>query len=181
VLYILLDTLARTMAPILPFTAEEIWRHMPEIPDKAASIHLTLLPAADAALMDAQLAERWERLLQVRAEVNKTLEEARVRKLIGHGLDASVTLSAEGTLYTELAPYADELRSLFIVSAVQLLKDAPLDGALESADVKGLRIRIEPAAGQKCERCWMYETSVGQSSEHPTICGRCLKALGAAS
>jgi isoleucyl-tRNA synthetase len=181
VLYRLLDTLARIMAPILPFTAEEIWRHMPAVPNQAASIHLTLLPAPDATLMDGRLAERWERLLQVRAEVTKALEAARVRKLIGHALDACVILSANNTLYTELAPYAAELRSLFIVSAAELLKDAPLDGATESTDVKGLKIRIEPAAGRKCERCWVHETSVGESPEHPTICGRCRKALGEAA
>jgi isoleucyl-tRNA synthetase len=179
VLHMLLDTLARVMAPILPFTAEEIWRHMPAAAGRAASIHLALLPEPDAALMDIRLAERWERLLQVRAEVTKALEEARVKKLIGHALDAAVTLSADGQLYTDLVPYADELRSLFIVSAAVLIKDARLDGALESAELKGLKIRVEPAPGQKCERCWVHETSVGQSAEHPTICGRCRKSLAA--
>jgi isoleucyl-tRNA synthetase len=178
VLCMLLDTVARIMAPILPITAEEVWRHMPAAPDKAASIHLALLPAPDAALLDAGLAERWERLLQVRGEVTKALEEARVKKLIGHALDAAVTLSAGGELYEALAPHAAELRSLFIVSAAELLKDAALEGAVESAEVKGLRIRVEPAAGSKCERCWVHETSVGASAEHPGICGRCRTALG---
>jgi len=178
VLFTLLDTLARIMAPILPITAEEIWRHMPAVPNKVASIHMALLPAPDAACMDARLAERWERLLQVRGEVTKALEEARVKKLIGHALDAAVTLSADGELYEALAPYAAELRSLFIVSAAELLKDAALAGAVESAEVKGLSIRVEPAAGPKCERCWVHETSVGASAEHPGICGRCRTALG---
>jgi len=178
VLFTLLDTLARIMAPILPITAEEIWRHMPAVPNKVASIHMALLPAPDAACMDARLAERWERLLQVRGEVTKALEEARVKKLIGHALDAAVTLSADGELYEALAPYAAELRSLFIVSAAELLKDAALAGAVESAEVKGLSIRVEPAAGPKCERCWVHETSVGASAEHPGICRRCRTALG---
>jgi isoleucyl-tRNA synthetase len=181
VLYRLLDTLARIMAPILPITAEEIWRHMPAVPGKAASIHLALLPEPEAALMDAKLAERWERLLQVRGEVTKALEDARVQKLIGHALDAAVTLSASGELYAELAPYAAELRSLFIVSEAELLQDAAVGGALESAEVKGLHIRIRPAGGKKCERCWVHETSVGVSAEHPTICDRCRNALEAAS
>ena len=181
VLTALLDALARIMAPILPVTAEEVWRHMPAAPGKAASIHMALLPAPDAALMDAGLAERWERLLQVRGEVTKALEEARVKKLIGHALDAAVTLSAGGELYEALAPHAAELRSLFIVSAAELLKDAALEGAVESTEVKGLRIRVEPAAGLKCERCWVHETSVGESAEHPGICGRCRTALGVQS
>ena len=178
VLTALLDALARIMAPILPITAEEVWRHMPAAPGKAASIHMALLPSPDAALMDAGLAERWERLLQVRGEVTKALEEARVKKLIGHALDAAVTLSAGGELYEALEPHAAELRSLFIVSAAELLKDAALEGAAESAEVKGLRIRVEPAAGPKCERCWVHETSVGASAEHPGICARCRTALG---
>jgi isoleucyl-tRNA synthetase len=181
VLTALLDALARIMAPILPVTAEEVWRHMPAAPGKAASIHMALLPAPDAALMDAGLAERWERLLQVRGEVTKALEEARVKKLIGHALDAAVTLSAGGELYEALAPHAAELRSLFIVSAAELLKDTALEGAVESTEVKGLRIRVEPAAGLKCERCWVHETSVGESAEHPGICGRCRTALGVQS
>ncbi len=180
VLHVLLDVLARIMAPILPITAEEIWRHMPAVPGKAASIHMALLPVPDAACMDAGLAERWERLLQVRGEVTKALEEARVKKLIGHALDAAVTLSAGGELYEALAPYAAELRSLFIVSAAELLKDASLEGTFESGEVKGLRIHVEAAPGPKCERCWVHETSVGASAEHPGICGRCRTALGVA-
>jgi isoleucyl-tRNA synthetase len=178
VLHALLDALARIMAPLLPITAEEIWRHMPAVPGKAASIHMALLPAPEAAWMDAGLAERWERLLQVRGEVTKALEEARVKKLIGHALDAGVTLSAGGELYEALAPYAAELRSLFIVSAAELLKEASLEGAFESEEVKGLRIQVQAAPGAKCERCWVHETSVGASAEHPGICGRCRTALG---
>jgi isoleucyl-tRNA synthetase len=98
--------------------------------------------------------------------------------LIGHALDACVTLSARGELYEALAPYAAELRSLFIVSAAVLLKETPLPGAFESMEVEGLKIQVEPAAGKKCERCWVYETSVGVSVEQPGICGRCRNALG---
>jgi isoleucyl-tRNA synthetase len=177
VLYTLVDFLCRLMAPILPFTAEEIWRHMPAVADKAASVHLTLLPSPDPALIDPALAERWEVVLSVRSEVTKALEAARVQKRIGHALDAAVTLSADGELYAKLAPYAGDLRSFFIVSAAELLKDTPLEEAFESLEVKGLRVRVQPAAGKKCDRCWIHETSVGQNPEHPTICGRCRAAL----
>ena len=177
VLYSLLDALCRLIAPILPMTAEEIWRHMPAVPEKAASVHTTLLPTADADWMDSALAERWEGLLRVRSEVTRALEEARAKKLIGHGLDASVTLSVSGALYESLAPYVAELRSLFIVSSVALLKEALLPGAFESVEVEGLKIQVEPAAGKKCERCWVYDASVGDFAEHPTICRRCRSAL----
>jgi isoleucyl-tRNA synthetase len=178
VLHVLLDTLARLMAPILPFTAEEIWRHMPDTPGKPASIHLAPLPAADAALADAALAERWEFLLRVRGDVTKALEEARVKKEIGHALDAAVTLAADPEVSAKLAPYAGELRTLFIVSAAELVDAAAApEGAVASAEVPGLRIRVSTAPGRKCERCWVHEPSVGASNDHPTICDRCLNAL----
>ena len=178
VLHHLLDTLARLMAPILPFTAEEIWRHMPDAPGKPASIHLALLPVADAALVDAGLAERWELLLKVRGEVTKALEEARVKKEIGHALDAAVTLAADPELHARLAPYAAELRVLFIVSAAELVDGtAAPEGAVVSAEVPGLSTRVSTATGRKCERCWVHEPSVGESAEHPAICSRCRTAL----
>jgi isoleucyl-tRNA synthetase len=165
------------MAPILPVTAEEIWQHMPASPDKAASVHMALLPAPQPEWLDAELAERWEQLLAVRGEVTKALEAARAQKLIGHALNAAVTLSVDGELYGRLKPYAADLRTLFIVSAAELVQDAPLEGAFESSEIKGLKVRVQPAAGEKCQRCWVYETTVGQDPEHPTICGRCTKAL----
>ncbi len=177
VLHILLDTLARLMAPILPFTAEEIWRHMPVVDGKAASVHLALLPGPDLGFRDEALAERWELLLKVRTEVTKRLEEARAKKQIGHALDASVTVSAEGELYAALAPHAAELRSFFIVSEAELVAGAPPEGAQPSPEVEGLGVRVRAAAGKKCARCWVHETSVGESSEHPTLCDRCRSAL----
>ncbi len=179
VLYTLTDTLCRLMAPILPFTAEEIWQHMVAAPNRVPSVHLAPLPTPQPERMDAQLAERWEQLLAVRGEVTKALESARVQKLIGHALDAAVTLSVDGELYDRLARYAEDLRSIFIVSAAELVKDQPLEGAFESAEIKGLKIRVQPADGEKCHRCWVHETSVGQNPEHPTICARCTQALAA--
>ena len=176
-LHTLVGTLARLMAPILPFTAEEIWQHMPAVPGKTASIHLGRLPEPDADLKDDRLAARWERLLQVRGEVTKALEEARVQKLIGHALDASVILSVGAELYAMLAPDAADLRSILIVSAAELRQDEVLEGAWESPDVEGLKIQVQAAAGKKCERCWVHETSVGEIPEHPSICARCRDAL----
>jgi isoleucyl-tRNA synthetase len=86
-------------------------------------------------------------------------------------------LSVDGALYDRLKRYAADLRSIFIVSAAELLQDAPLEGAFESTEIKGLKVRVRPAAGEKCQRCWVYETTVGQIPDHPTICGRCAKAL----
>jgi isoleucyl-tRNA synthetase len=177
VMYLLMDSLARLMAPLLPFTADEIWKHMPAIKDKASSVHLTLLPAVNSQWKDESLAKKWEKILQVRAEATKALEEARIEKRIGHPLDAAVIISAKEDLYDVLKPYAEDLRFIFIVSHVALLKNEKLDGSFESENIAGLSIKIEVAAGEKCERCWVHETSVGSNKEHPSICGRCQKAL----
>jgi isoleucyl-tRNA synthetase len=165
------------MAPLLPFTAEEIWEHMPAHSDKAPSVHLTLLPEVNSQWKDANLAKKWQTILNVRAEATKALEEARTAKKIGHPLDAAVTISVKEDLYNLLEPYADDLRFIFIVSSVSLLKDKKLDGSFESEKMEGLSIKIEVARGEKCERCWIHEMSVGSDSEHPTICERCQKAL----
>ncbi len=173
VMHIMIDTVSKVMAPILSFTAEEIWIYMPERKDKETSIHLTSLPVVNEELKDEELAKKWELLLKVRGEVTKALEQARTSKLIGHSLDALVTISANKDLYNDLHPYTEDLKSIFIVSQVSLIKEESLAGAYESNDIEGLSILIEPATGEKCERCWVHDTSVGTSPQHPTICKRC--------
>ena len=177
VLYHLTATIARVMAPILPFTADEIWQHMPGAGQRAASIHLESLPQADAAFKDEVLAARWEFLLKIRGEATRALEQARSNKIIGHPLDAAVTIAATGEIFDDLQPYADELRSLLIVSEARLVKGADLQGAYESTDIAGLAIGVQPASGQKCERCWVHDASVGADEQQPTVCHRCLDAL----
>jgi isoleucyl-tRNA synthetase len=177
VMYYLLDSLARIMAPLLPFTAEEIWQHMPARSDKTPSVHLALLPEANSQWQDEHLAQKWETILKVRAEVTKAMEEARAHKKVGHPLDAAVIISVNEELYGLLQPYAEDLRFIFIVSNVSLLQDKKLEGSFVSEKIEGLSIKIEAAAGEKCERCWVHETSVGADLEHPTICQRCRKAL----
>jgi isoleucyl-tRNA synthetase len=177
VMHILLDALARLMAPLLPFTADEIWNYMPHRSEKESSVHLASLPEAKSRWKDEDLARQWERILDVRAEVTKALEEARAAKQIGHPLDAAVTISANEDHYHALQPYADDLRSIFIVSKVSLLKDEKIAGGFESENVNGLIIQIKTAPGKKCERCWVHETTVGSDTKNPTICKRCQKAL----
>ena len=110
---------------------------------------LTLLPEVNTAFMDDALAARWEYLLSIRGEVTKKLEEARAQKLIGHPLDASVTISAGGDAYDALQPYVDELRSFLIVSQATLVKDDGVEGASEGSEVAGVRIQVDAAAGRK--------------------------------
>ncbi|MBW2563957.1 MAG: class I tRNA ligase family protein, partial [Deltaproteobacteria bacterium] len=177
VMYSMLDSMVRLMAPILSFTAEEIWSFMPEQKKKEASVHLASLPEVNESMKDENLAENWERLLEIRSEVTKALEEARAKKLIGHPLDAAVTISCIKELHDTLHPYSDNLKSIFIVSKASLLDGESLTDAYESSDIKGLAVKVEVAEGDKCERCWMHEPSVGTNSDHPAICDRCRQVL----
>jgi len=174
------------MAPILTFTAEEIWDYIPAGSEpKAASVHLADFPEGDPAWLDETLEAEWERLLEVRAEVSKALEEARAARLIGAGLDARVTLrSAEAGLTRLLEAKQDCLRELFIVSQLEL---APGSSAAETVSgarvvlrgqrVAGLTVEVEHARGAKCERCWVWSEAVGRDPEHPGLCERCLPIL----
>jgi isoleucyl-tRNA synthetase len=172
-----LDAIARLMAPILPFTSDEIWQYMPGRDGKEFNIHLALLSEVNADFKDDALANRWDFLLKVRGEVTKALEAARAQKLIGHPLDAAVTISATGDAYDQLQHFAADLRSLLIVSQASLVKDDALENAYLSDDIDGLLIGVTPAPGAKCERCWVHDTTVGSHNDQPTICQRCKDAL----
>ncbi|MDY6824565.1 MAG: isoleucine--tRNA ligase [Thermodesulfobacteriota bacterium] len=177
IIYRVLDGIVRFMAPILPFTAEEIWRFMPAA-DGAESVHLAGLPAVADEWEDPILARKWERVLMVRGEVTRALETARARKEIGHPLDARITISADDNLTGMLKTYNDDLRALFIVSNVVLGDAGDTAGEVYKSDViDGLTIRVTRAPGEKCERCWVHDVSVGQDTKHPTACKRCIKAL----
>ena len=179
VIHIVLETMARLMAPILAFTAEEVWQHLPDVPDKPASVHAAPMPQVRTAWQDDELAGKWEKLLTVRGEVTKALEAARVGKLIGHPLDAAVTLAAPSPYDEILAGYSAILDKLFIVSRVDLT--AAVEGAeavYRSPEIEGLAIAVGKAPGTKCERCWIHATTVGGDADHPTVCARCSRELG---
>ncbi len=177
----ILDALVRLMAPILSFTAEEIWTFVAARESKAESVLLSDFPRADPAGFDDALAARWERLLEVRSAVTKALEEARKAGRIGHSLEACVRLAfpREGSLGELIGPRLADLPMLFIVSQVQIVSD--LDPALESAILPGLRLSVDRAEGGKCARCWNYRPSVGTIAEHPSICGPCAAVLAHAT
>jgi isoleucyl-tRNA synthetase len=158
------DALARMLAPILVFTADEIWENLPNRTEP--SIHLALLPSAPEGNDDALLAE-WEQLYAVRDIVLRALEEARVAKKIGSSLQAKVRLEASGSTLELLQRHQNDLRYLFIVSQVEL-------GA---GNAQGIVVVIDSTDGEKCERCWNYSTRVGESERYPTVCERCVAAL----
>jgi isoleucyl-tRNA synthetase len=179
--------LVRLLAPILAFTAEEIWRHLPKAKGDPESVHMTEFPDAKdlAGNIDAQKKESWEELAKVRASVLLKLEEARNAKEIGGSLEAKVTLASSAPkLQTTLKAYEKQLPALFIVSQVQVLNTAS-PNATAAQEAQGVSVKIEKAKGSKCERCWNYSTHVGENHRYPTICERCTEALaeieGAAS
>jgi len=176
-LLIILKALVRLMAPILSFTADEVWSCLSARDKEAESVHLTQFPDFDPSLEDEELDQRWNVLLALRAEVTKALEQARRSQLIGNPLDARVILNLPDSLKPSIRPYVGFLPTLFIVSQVEIHSET---GALEgasSSEFPGLIIRIEKALGEKCERCWNFRTEVGSFPEHPTICSRCHQAI----
>ncbi|MEW6245166.1 MAG: isoleucine--tRNA ligase [Nitrospirota bacterium] len=174
VLFDVLVALTRLMAPILSFTAEEIWRMLPEAARKDAganSVHLTSFPEADRKWADEKLASRWNDLLRVRTTVLSKLEEQRREKLIGSSLEAKVVVTGTSGLYEFLKGYEPELPALFICSQVELRSGATVRPPDDH------EVIVVRADGEKCERCWNYRPAVGTFPDHPTLCDRCVEAI----
>ncbi|MCX7988511.1 MAG: class I tRNA ligase family protein, partial [Thermodesulfovibrio sp.] len=166
VLYNIADALIKLIAPILSFTAEEAWRHMPF--KTSESVFLSRMPEVDQNYIDEELEKRWEKLIEIRDEVNKALEIKRQEKFIGNSLEAKVVLTVNENLKDFIKPYSDFLPTLFIVSQVEVK-------TLESQD-KDFIVNIEKAEGQKCQRCWNYSPMVG-TLKIKDICPRCYHVL----
>ena len=185
-LYRILDVLVRLMAPILSFTAEEIWTYMPAQDGRPTSVFLSAMNKPDASRVDAELGDKWDRLFKERSEVLKALEEARTSGVIGHSLDAKVLLLSRNGASASLL--ADLIRSeqartqdLLIVSQAEVSNDSSIldatPGATYDAELLNCRILVSKAAGGKCDRCWKYDTAVGKNPSYPTVCSRCARVL----
>ncbi len=176
-LWTLGDALVRLLAPLMSFTADEVWEFLPTTQGKPDSVHLALFPEADeltgvlpAGFDAAGLMAEWSSLLLVRDEALKVLEVARTEKQIGGSLEAQLHVSAPEPIYSLLERHREQLRYLFIVSDVVLEKvaanvDAPV------------QIKVAQAPGEKCERCWNYSTHVGEDANYPSVCERCSPVL----
>ncbi len=176
-IYKITSALIRIAAPILVFTAEEIWKYLPKSADAPASVHVSLFPEESAlrsGITAAQTAS-WDLLAKVRAEVLKALEAARNEKKINSGLEAKVLLGANPELMAKLKNHHAQLPGLFIVSQVGFLSAGAPD--YKSELVPSLEVSIQKADGAKCEHCWNYSTHVGENSRYPTICERCSAAI----
>ena len=173
--------LIRLIAPVLCFTAEEVWQELETLSGREAwsesSVHAQLFPERLEVPVDQALLQRWERLTAVREETNKALEEARqAEKRIGTSLQARVVIEAsDPDLDGLLRSFGDELHFLLLSSEVEFGPAG--NDAYRSTDVPGLAVEIQTAAGQKCGRCWNYTTDVGQNSAWPEVCARCVTAV----
>ena len=170
-MYQILSALVRILAPMTCFTAEEIWKYMPHTKtENTESVMLDFYPEVNKEWDNPELAEKWERVMYYKELVAKKLEEARTEKVIGHSLNAKVTLYAKPEEYAFLEENKEILMTVFIISDLQIEKDNRKEG-----DKVG--VKVEMAEGEKCERCWMYSTTVGEDKENPTICHRCSQNL----
>ena len=174
VLYEIILSMTKLMAPILSFTADEIWRALSGqfgASLEAESVHLTIFPEDKQEWQDPGLMKRWDRLLEVRTGVQAALEEQRRNKVIGSSLEAVVQIQANPGTYGFLTPYESELSALFIVSGAKLNQ---VDHLHEKPD---FLVTVSKATAKKCERCWNYREAVGSNAVHPTLCDRCVEAL----
>jgi len=164
--------LVRLAAPILVFTAEEIWAYLPKLPGQPESVHMALFPD-DAGLkpdLDASTKTEWGKLFALRSDVLRDLERARARKFINASLEARIRLRSKGDFLELLQRHARDLPGLFIVSQVEVL---PFDGPVSSDHPEPFHIEVLRAEGAKCERCWNYSTHVGENPRYPSVCERC--------
>ena len=173
-MFIMADGLTRLMAPILSFTAEELWRYLPAAREE--SVHMAVFPSAAEldALANADLVARWQRLTDLRVQVLAEIEPLRKDKRIGSSLQAKVVVSATTAELAQLEPYAKQLPMIFIVSDVEL-RPAPDD--VEAHTEARPRVVIERAGGVKCERCWRYVPEVSADPAWAGLCDRCQYAL----
>ncbi len=172
--YIILETLTKLIAPVLSFTAEEVWQAI-QVKNKPESVFLADFPVPEDDYLDDKRMEKWEKLEKVRKEVLKALELKRKEKFIGSSLEACVEIKTDSSLRELLNEYRDVLPSLFIVSQVKLVSS--LESVSYRSEELDLNLNITHAEGKKCERCWNYSPTVGTNREHPDICSRCVRAI----
>lgn len=175
VLYELAEGLLRLMAPVLVFTVADAWTYLPESSDREEDVALAAFPGAHKEYVRADLDKKWEKLIQVRKDITKALEVARANKVIGHSLEARVSVKVPQELDEFLSDKWETLQNICIVS--ELVRVDALAGAVDTGEFTGVEVVVEAASGEKCERCWTRSQSVGKDTLHPVACGRCVDVL----
>jgi len=173
-MYIILDALVKLLAPVIAYTAEEIWKFMPHYEkDDTRSVMFSDMPKADAKYVCEGLEEKWDKIIEVRNDVNKALELARNEKLIGKSLDAEVTVFTEGELFGFLKDMESELAEIFITSKATV-EEGSADNAYAGDVVKVL---TKASEHEKCGRCWVHSETVGTIEGFDGICADCVRKL----
>lgn len=173
VMHHLAEAMIRWLAPILSYTADEAWQHLPG--DRTGSVFLETWYQALEPLDDPQMRARWDRVIQVRAAVSKQLEALRKAGTIGSGLDAEVTLYGTDAVRESLAFLGDEMRFVLITSAVQMQPLSRAPASAVATDLADLKLDIRVSVHPKCPRCWHHRTDIGEEAQHPALCGRCVQ------
>lgn len=171
---IMLD-LVVMIAPVLSFTMEEVWQFMKKPASMPESVFMMSWPECKEEYIDEALESKWDNFIEIRSEITRVLEGARRAKTIGHSLDAKVELHATGEALAILRSVEGDLATLLIVSQAKLVEG--LAGGVEATGREDLKVTVQAAEGEKCERCWIYSDTVGKDAEHPTVCARCAAAL----
>lgn len=171
---IMLD-LVVMIAPVLSFTMEEVWQFMKKPASIPESVFMMPWPECKEEYIDEALESKWDNFIEIRSEITRVLEGARRAKTIGHSLDAKVELHATGEALAILRSVEGDLATLLIVSQAKLVEG--LAGGVEATGREDLKVTVQAAEGEKCERCWIYSDTVGKDAEHPTVCARCAAAL----
>ena len=173
-IYKVLDTLTLLLAPIISFTANEIWQFMPHDASRnAENVILNDYPSLTGVKVDNGFAAKWEKLHNLRDDVKKAIENARNQKIIGASLDSEVELFANGETLDFLKENESVLPEILIVSSVKITDG---DGGDFHGDMS-VGVTVRKAGGEKCERCWSYSNTVGSNAEHATLCARCAKII----
>jgi isoleucyl-tRNA synthetase len=180
----ILSVMTRLMAPVLSFTAEEVWQSMRtgtqtteyRLPDAEISVFHSTFPEFEEKYYDRALEEKWNDLFALRSEANKAIEIKRTERFLGNSLEAKLLLRLPGKYRTMVSENRDFLPTFFIVSGVELT-DKSVENSYLSTEIEGLEIKVERAEGAKCQRCWNRSVAVGSFTEAPDICERCYRVI----
>ena len=175
-MYHILEAMTRWIAPILTFTAEEIWTEIPGAREESVLMSQWYQGLESMPADDKFNRSYWSRLIELRAQVSRQLEQLRKAGEIGSSLEAVVRLFVPEKLYAELLPMENELRFVFITSEASIhpLADQPSDAASGSVDDQAIYIAVRASSHEKCVRCWHRRADIGMAPSHPEICGRCV-------
>ncbi|WP_372713192.1 class I tRNA ligase family protein, partial [Ilyobacter sp.] len=179
VMYEVLVSMNKMIAPVLSFTAEEIWSKIPETSKDAESVLLSSWYGNNDQYIDEELAVKWDQIIKIRKEANKSLEKARQgeNRIIGNSLDAKVLMKiTDGDMAKLLQENRKLIEEVLIVSSLEIVTEND-ESFTEAEEIEGMFVKVLHAEGEKCERCWKYSTELGTIEEHSTICPRCSEVL----